>query len=182
MPHPVTLAAVSVWCCVEPCAAARSSSGWADAMLGSPDAAGSRTADWGEEDIKCSPARCCMECWEVFLFIQLHVIPMSKACVHLPRPPLHPGLKDCLELLLGAVPCPGGLAAELVNILKNGSTYIHVTWCVLAAAADLWQNWLSWGLQKNFLVCWLLDEITATESGNYKKTSFKYSLSSLYGT
>lgn len=95
VPHPVTLEAVSGWCCVVLFTAAQSSSGWADPMPGSPGTAGSSTADWGEEDIKCSPVRCCMECWEAFLFIQLHVIPMSKAWVQLPHPPLCPGLKGC---------------------------------------------------------------------------------------
>lgn len=52
----ITLAAVSGWC-VEPFAPARLSSGWADAMPGSPGAAGTGTADWGEEDINTWSAK-----------------------------------------------------------------------------------------------------------------------------
>lgn len=88
-----------------------------------------------------------------------HVQSMGSA----PPPLSFPWFERSLGLLLGAVLCLGGLIVELF-ILGNGCTYIHV-W-----PDACWQNWLSWGLQKNFLVYWLLDEIVATDCGNYEKT------------
>lgn len=48
--------------------------------------------------------------------------------------------------------------------------YSSFTWCVCTRTAYPWQNFLLWGLQKNFLLCWLLEEVVATDSSNHEST------------
>lgn len=61
-----------------------------------------------------------------FLLLQLHVIPVPKAWVHLPFCHLRQ-VEMLLGLLLNAISCCRGVAVEPIYISRNGCIYIQVS-------------------------------------------------------